>query len=418
MAQNKSQKRRGKGQIKAIPLFTVEAGLKRRLRRHLKSLGFQRSANGALIPPDPSKSGIRQLHAFQRREMLLKSQDFVARNLPLLSKYFADGRELVPERIRPRLELIESGTFQSDLFRLASLTWSVPVSQGYGRRMRFLVWDDSNDKLMGILALGDPVFNLRMRDQLIGWTLEARRDRLVNILDAYVLGALPPYNMLLGGKLVASLIRTREVKDIFSERYRMTEGLISGKQKKASLVMVTTSSSMGRSSLYNRLTLAGQKYFRPIGYSEGWGHFHIPDQLFSDMREYLARKKHPYARNHRFGQGPNWKLRTVRQALQLLGENQDILRHSVNRELFVCELATNAMKFLRGESMRPHYRGLLSAHDVAELAKARWIVPRADRTSEYRKWRRSELALLLDPATPVRSSTLTKPKPAMRRSTG
>jgi len=32
--------------------------------------------------------------------------------------------------------------------------------------------------------------------------------RLVNVMDAYVLGAVPPYNMLLGGKLVASLVRS------------------------------------------------------------------------------------------------------------------------------------------------------------------------------------------------------------------
>lgn len=38
--------------------------------------------------------------------------------------------------IAPLLELIEVGTWQSDLFRLASLT-SVPVSADYGRRMRF-----------------------------------------------------------------------------------------------------------------------------------------------------------------------------------------------------------------------------------------------------------------------------------------
>jgi len=38
------------------------------------------------------------------------------------------------------------------------------VSRGYGRQ-RFLIWDQSNEKLIGLIALGDPVFNLRVRDQ-------------------------------------------------------------------------------------------------------------------------------------------------------------------------------------------------------------------------------------------------------------
>ena len=77
---------------------------------------------------------------------------------------------------------------------LASLTWSVPVSNGFGRRLRYLVWDESNGKLMGLIAIGDPVFNLAARDKLIGWTSKDRNSRLVNIMDAYVLGAIPPYN--------------------------------------------------------------------------------------------------------------------------------------------------------------------------------------------------------------------------------
>ena len=92
------------------------------------------------------------------------------------------------------LQPISSDTWEGDLFRLASLTWSVPVSNGFGRRLRFLVWDNHNGKLIGIIAIGDPVFNLSVRDNLIEWDVKARGERLVNIMDAYVLGALPPYS--------------------------------------------------------------------------------------------------------------------------------------------------------------------------------------------------------------------------------
>lgn len=85
---------------------------------------------------------------------------------------------------------------------------------------------------MGLIAIGDPVFNLAVRDNYIGWNASDRSDRLVNVMDAYVLGAIPPYNSLLCGKLIASLLRTQEIYDDFSRKYGSTTGLISKSEKK------------------------------------------------------------------------------------------------------------------------------------------------------------------------------------------
>jgi hypothetical protein len=202
-----------------ISAFTPEARLKRRIREHLRKLGFEHGPDGALTPPPSSKESIRALHFEQRRDGLKDHRTFVKSALPKLVTHFANGSEVDPEKVQPRLELVKADTWQSDLFRLASLSWSVPVSYGFGRRLRYLVWDEHNGKLIGIIALGDPVYNLRVRDELIGWTVKDRSKRLVNVLDAYVLGSVPPYNMLLGGKLVACLIRTKEVRDDFARKY-------------------------------------------------------------------------------------------------------------------------------------------------------------------------------------------------------
>ena len=74
-------------------------------------------------------------------------------------------------------------------------------------------------------------------------------------MDAYVVGAVPPYADLLGGKLVASLIASEEVGNKFQERYAGSQGLISGQHKQARLTLVTVTSALGRSSMYNRLKL-------------------------------------------------------------------------------------------------------------------------------------------------------------------
>lgn len=375
---------------------SLEVQIRRRLRQHLRESGFKLKRDGTVVPKDTTKESYRNLHALQRKEKLERERRFIETNWPTLQRHFADGSEVEPENVCPRLELITAGTWQSNLFRLASLSWSVPVSQGYGRRLRFLVWDESNRKLIGLMALGDPVFNLRVRDDFVGWSVRYRQSRLVNVLDAYVLGALPPYNTLLGGKMVASLVRTKEVRDAFRHRYSNYRGVISGRKKNPSLVMVTTSSSLGKSAVYDRLTLGGVPYFRSIGFTKGWGHFHISDDLFRMIREYLAISGHKYSNGHEYGDGPNWKLRAVRQALVMLDVNESVLNHGIGREVFACTLADNAIDVLSKRNRRePIYAGLLSVEEVGVLARNRWMVPRSLRRPEYRGWVKERVAELL-----------------------
>jgi hypothetical protein len=76
---------------------------------------------------------------------------------------------------------------------------------------------------------------------------------------------------------------------------------------------------MGRSSVYNRLRLDGVQYLKQIGYTSGWGHFHIHDKLYEKLRDYLRVIGHHYADSHGYGEGPNWRFRTTRTALEALG---------------------------------------------------------------------------------------------------
>ena len=375
----------------------LEASIRRRFRRHLRELGFSRSGRSAIAPPNDEKQALRALQGKRRNEHLREERVFIRTAFPRLAHHFADGKGLRPADIRARLQLIESGTEESELFRLASLTWGVPVSSGYGRRMRFLVWDDAHSKLMGLVGLADPVFNLRSRDESIGWTSTDRKERLVDVLNAYVLGAVPPYNMLLGGKLVSCLVRTREVRDSFVKRYRHTSGVISGRRKLPSLTLVTTSSSLGKSSIYDRLRLNGIAYFQSVGFTSGWGHFHVPNRLFHDMREYLALRGHPYANGHAFGEGSNWRLRASRAALEMIGIDSNLMNHGIKREVFLCRLASNTDQVLRGEVSRPVYSGLLRVRDVSDLAVERWVTNRARTRPEYLDWKSSDVLGLLNP---------------------
>ncbi|WP_158670873.1 Druantia anti-phage system protein DruA [Bradyrhizobium guangdongense] len=371
-----------------VPALLEGARLKRRIRQHLKKLGFERQDDGSLAPPSGAKEVLRGMHAPQRAARLTQNRSFIEDNKKLLLSALADGSEIAPEKIALELRRIRKETRESDLFRLASLTWSVPVSNGFGRRLRYLVWDKYHDRLAGLIALGDPVFNLGVRDRLIGWSAQDRAKRLANVLDAYVLGAVPPYSNLLGGKAVASVVRTREIYDDFLAEYGAIPGVISGKNKRARLLLVTTSSSLGRSSIYNRIKLDGRPYFNSIGFTEGWGHFHISDDLFLDLREFLRQSAHPYADENRYGQGPNWRLRTIREALKILGLSEDVLHHGLKREVFACEFASNALSILRAGRGQPDLTSLKSTREVSALAVSRWMLPRSLRDNSYANFRK------------------------------
>lgn len=393
-------KTRGLGAVsnrtdKLIKFPGPEARIKRELRQHLRGLGFKRGRKGELLPPGQDKDTVRKLHGDQRQEKLRANAIFLTTMMPKLLRWFASGSEIDPAAIKLTLRRVRSNTIEADLFRLATLTWSVPVSAGFGRRMRYLVWDEGHDRLAGIIALGDPVFNLSVRDKLIGWSTNDRSERLVNLLDAYVLGAVPPYSFLLGGKAVAALVRTKEIVRDFHEAYGEKVGIISGVAKNASLLVVTTTSSMGRSSIYNRLRLDGTSYFKPVGYTIGWGHFHITDALFQKFRTFLRGQEHEYADRHEYGKGPNWRLRTIKAALTRLGFKESLLRHGVQRQVFVCNLAANAIDILGGAKVEPDYTGLKSVAEVSTLSVQRWMLPRAAREPAFAAWAASSIPLLV-----------------------
>lgn len=370
----------------------VVRDLQHALSEHVKSLGLSEAAiasngNGA-------KSAIRRSHSAQRAAFLAKEKSAIERHVSRLSARFADGHEVSPDKIEPVIVPVRSNEESGLLFRLATTLWSVPVSRGYGRRMRFLVIDANNEKLIGILALGDPVFNLQARDEWIGWNQQQRRRRLTSVMDAFVAGAVPPYSMILGGKLVVSLIGSAEISAHFANKYTDSRGIISGERKKPKLALVTVTSALGRSSLYNRLRLPGLVQLERLGTTTGWGHFHVPDTIFREMRRLLAIDGHRYADGHGYGQGPNWKIRVIREAIKKIGMDDNFLLHGIQREIFAMPLAPNFREYLRctSDSLDPTRP---TAREISEACAERWIIRRAETRPEFAEWTRDQTVELI-----------------------
>lgn len=367
------------------------SSLRQMIHEHLLGLGFSKNCNGYFVEGAISKQRIRNLHSVHRQEVLDKNKSFVSTYGPELVKHFATGRQVDPARIDPELVEVKAETGDSRLFRLACLLWSVPVSQGFGRRLRFLVRDRQNGRLIGLFALGDPVFNLSARDSWVGWTHSDRSQRLVHVMDAYVVGALPPYSMLIGGKLVAAMMGSDEVKAAYERKYLGLRAVISGKKNRARLVLLTTTSALGRSSIYNRLAIPEGPRFLRIGTTKGFGHFHLSGEIFESLRAYLKALGHPYATGHRFGMGPNWKIRVARTALEKLGiDGNAILKHGIEREVYAIPLATNWREVLLGNH-RNVQSCTLPLSEIAQFCLARWVLPRAERDKRYKTFARCRI---------------------------
>jgi len=373
------------------PFSSRISDLQNAIHAQLRNLGFVKNGKGYVIEGQLTKQRIRDFHSKKRVELLAQNRDFIGRHGSKLILNFANGDQINPGLIAPELIEVKSKSKESLLFRFACLLWSVPVSQGFGRRIRFLVRDRQNGCLIGLFALGDPVFNLSARDKWIGWTFEDRKYRLVHVMDAYVVGAVPPYSQLIGGKLIAALMGSKEVKAAYERKYLGRQSIISQKEHKARLALITTTSAMGRSSLYNRLNIPDGPRFIRIGDTRGFGHFHLSGEIFEQMREYLEALGHPYAAGNRFGMGPNWKIRVVRTALDKIGlDSDDILNHGIAREVYAVPLARNWREILLGQQ-KVFRSSALPASQIMQFCLNRWILPRASRDDRYKSFLSSSI---------------------------
>ena len=353
---------------------------------NLRKVGFTIAEDGTLRPPSVNKEGLRRIHKPASQLEIIARQHWLQRHLPYYLSFFANGDDVTPERIDP--ELVEVVTEQHHhLFRTARLLWSIPFSQGFGRRLRFLIVDRSNQKLIGLLALQSPPLSFPARDRLFCYP-PGRKTELVNqTMDIQTLGAVPPYNRLLGGKLVALTAASNEIRRAYQRKYaeRVTE--MEGRILPSHLVALTTTSAFGRSSLYNRLNCNGVAIAESLGYTEGYGTFHLME-LYPLFREFL--ESQGISTRGGFGTGPRRKWQTMVRALDRLDLPSNLLRHGVKREVFLFRLVDNLEAYMEGRDAEPAYRNLPFSELVAWW-RERWLLPRAERVDGWRDWCKEEI---------------------------
>jgi len=362
------------------------------IRSSLRKQGFRLRDNRISLPTQLDKQGLRDLH----REAVRHNVDVACASLRpreerLLGR-IASGDEITPGLIAPALVEVVPGSDDELLFRYAKLHWSIPTSSGYGRRLRFIIIDKQNGKLMGILGLGDPVFRLGDRDAWIGWTGSAQRENLRHVMDAFVLGAVPPYSFLLCGKLIAMLAASNEVKDAFRRKYGRSWSVIRHEYMDGRLALVTTNSALGRSSIYNRLKYRGRLVFEHIGFTRGSGEFQFSNGLYSTIQLYAARYCEPTAKRESWGTGFRNRREVIKKCLAKIGLPTEWLYHGIRREIFAVPLARNSREFLRGEHSKLLWHDM-PADELFDFFRDRYLLPRSQRDDRFKIWNPAQWAV-------------------------
>lgn len=339
---------------------------------------FSNSNQLVLSPPRIyDKQLIRDSMAIKRHEIISQKQNWIEKHIHTARENLANGEEILASKIQPEIEVCQTDK-QKNLFRIFRYYWSSPYSDYVGRRIRLIIRDAGlpSKPVIGIAALGSSIVHIPDRDNWINWDKQSRTKNLIYAMDAYILGALPPYNDILGGKLVSYIIASNEVRAIFQAKYK--DKVTNIAQRTATdLACIFTTSLYGKGSQYNRIKYKQRELFQYIGSTKGFGTLHLTNETFNAMRNLL--NSNGITISHGFGDGPSWRMRVIRAAADILGFNSDILlQHSFQRAIYAVPLAENFRDFLQGKDSSLEYFDY-PLEELVEYWRNRWFENRINR---------------------------------------
>lgn len=356
--------------------------LRKKIISVLEEQGFK--INPHVKPSGNSKGILRQIQQKARLEQISYQKKFLKKYFSLAKTYCRDGKDITPENIELQLREVKSGSFEEILFRWWNfIWWSIPYQHSSGRQMRFMLWDKIHDASFGIITLQSPILKMSVRDNSLGIPKDELDIWVNRSMSAQRVGALPPYNELLGGKMVALTLTSNEIKEAYREKYKDYISIIKRRKLNPNLLFITTTSAFGKSSLYNRLKYNDEIVAECLGYTKGSGTFHIPEELYMELLDFLKDKGVDV--NRGYGYGSSRKLRLISVSLNYLGLSK-FQYHGIKREFYLFPLVKNLRDIIQKKRKpisfdRPFNR-------LANYWKERWAIPRSKRMLEWRDFRR------------------------------
>ena len=355
--------------------------LRQRIDECLKWQGYE-VIDGCISIPGWRDDANRSI---QKNAKLLKLStqqiDFLYENQQLALRHLTDGNHINVAKIKPKLIEVQAGSKWEKLFRWWCLFWwSISYERPIGRQMRFVLWDSYHKSIIGLIGLQSPILAWAPRDQYLGINKPYRELWINQSLNAQRVGALPPYNDILGSRLVASMLVSKEIRLAFQRKYRGRKTEMKKRQIPNRLLFITTTGAFGKSPIYERFSYQGQKLAHFLGYTKGFGSFHISDSVYQQMLSYLYNNKNiSIARG--YGTGPSRKMKLISMTMNFLDYKQGN-KHQMKRGLYLFTPVKNLHQVIH-EQQKPQYNNL-TVEELTCFWRDRWILPRLANRQNYK----------------------------------
>jgi hypothetical protein len=216
------------------------------------------------------------------------------------------------------------------------------------------------------------------------------------MMNIQVCGAIPPYNHILGGKLVAMALTGPEVINAYRDKYGGYKSKIASAMKGEPVIknnelvfLDTTGLFKIGSAQYDRVripTPKGKIEYEEVGTTEGYGSVQFGPSTrkrLAQVTEHLENRK---AVKGRFGEGVAPKMRKIRRGLENLKLDGDLLKHESPRVIYAVQITEDFREFLFGLTDEPEYYWDFEdikqeQQSIYDHWKSRWVSKRIQKDS-------------------------------------
>jgi hypothetical protein len=254
------------------------------------------------------------------------------------------------ESLDPYVEIVEDPKESTKWAAVRRMIHTMDFTANPGRNVKINVKDRVSGKLLGQISLASDVTAMAVRDNFIGWTKDNKfvDGKLNNTTIASTIVCTQPlgYNFL-GGKLIAMMTTTPEVRAYWKEKYKNV------------LIAVGTTSLYGIHSQYNGIPL-----FKTLGESAGKISMKPDDKFYDPWHQWIKENHSEWyeenitrerARNGaNMGYEANGPVSGIKQKIlgkifKECGIKANEYHHGFKRGVYFAMMYENGNEFLRNE---------------------------------------------------------------------
>ena len=157
----------------------------------------------------------RDLESIQDYFLARKKEKIVDINHDKYTKNMFDDYSVEPKDMEFEIEVIEGNLFNPS----TQIITSLPLESQIGRQIMMGIKEKTTNKYVGFIRVASPVLSIKPRNDFFGQTIRATAVNKHMINGAIIVPVQPFGYNYLGGKLLALISCSHEVKNMLKEKY-------------------------------------------------------------------------------------------------------------------------------------------------------------------------------------------------------